>query len=218
MVKCLLEVFVWGVVLVVCVCRGCCSLSVCVCVCVCDLLIFSQDVVDAALFELGEWLIHTSRSQDVVDAALFEPGEWLPPGGISSISEAPVADRALLATPCGLLLNELVHAPAATLRPIEAMLELAQVFSLYKIFVHSKASLHSSIILVLPPPTCFAHTIAILSYDFCAIYDPPTTTLLYAIHHTIVVMAISCKDQAGVHADALKKGPGDAVFLSTSSS
>ena len=42
-VKCLWEVFVWGVVLVVyvcvCRCRGCCSLSVCVCVC--D-LIFTQ--------------------------------------------------------------------------------------------------------------------------------------------------------------------------------
>ena len=41
-VKCVWEVFVWGVVLFVCVCvcccRGCCSLSVCVCVC--DLLIF----------------------------------------------------------------------------------------------------------------------------------------------------------------------------------
>jgi len=32
-------------------------------------------------------------------------------------------------------------------------------------------------------------------HDYCAIYDPPPTPLLYAIHHTILVMAISCESQ-----------------------
>lgn len=64
--------------------------------------------------------------QAVLDAALFEPGEWLPATGAPPLAEAPAADRAALGTPCGLLLNELVHAPAATLRPLESMLELAQ--------------------------------------------------------------------------------------------
>ena len=44
-----------------------------------------------------------------------------------------------------------------------------------------------------PPPACIAHTIAILLHDCCAMYDPPPTLLLYAIHHTILVMAVSCK-------------------------
>jgi len=43
------------------------------------------------------------------------------------------------------------------------------------------------------PPTCRAYPIAILLHDYCAIYDPPPTPLLYAIHHTILVMAMSCK-------------------------
>ena len=35
----------------------------------------------------------------------------------------------------------------------------------------------------------------ILLHDYCAIYDPLPTTLLHAIDHTILVMAISCKGQ-----------------------
>jgi len=38
------------------------------------------------------------------------------------------------------------------------------------------------------PPTRIAHTIALLFYDYYAIYDPPPTALVYAIHHTIWVM------------------------------
>jgi len=55
---------------------------------------------------------------------------------------------------------------------------------------------HESIILPLPPPTCNARTIAMLLHVYCAIYDAPPTPLLYAIHHTILAMAISCKGQA----------------------
>jgi len=44
-----------------------------------------------------------------------------------------------------------------------------------------------------PPPTCKAYPIAILLHDHCAINAPPATPPLNAIHHTIWVMAISCK-------------------------
>jgi len=44
-----------------------------------------------------------------------------------------------------------------------------------------------------PPPICITHTTAILMRDFCAIYDLPPTLPVDAIHHTILVMTISCK-------------------------
>jgi len=44
-------------------------------------------------------------------------------------------------------------------------------------------------------PTCIAHTIAIPLHDFCAIYDPSPAVLSNAIHHTILVTAISCNGQ-----------------------
>ena len=55
--------------------------------------------------------------------------------------------------------------------------------------------MHESIIRVLPPPNCIAHIIIIiLLHDQCAMYEPPPTSL-FAIHHTMLVMTISCKDQ-----------------------
>jgi len=65
----------------------------------------------------------------------------------------------------------------------------------YKIFFHVEAFVHESVIAFSPPTTCIAHTIAVLLHDYCAIYDTPPTPLVYAIHHTILVMAISCKGQ-----------------------
>jgi len=47
-----------------------------------------------------------------------------------------------------------------------------------------------------PPPTCKAYPIAILLHDHCAIYALPPTPRQYAIHDTILLMAISCKGQA----------------------
>jgi len=45
--------------------------------------------------------------------------------------------------------------------------------------------------------TCNAHAIAILLHGYCAMYPPPPpTSILYAIQHTILAMAISCKGQA----------------------
>jgi len=67
---------------------------------------------------------------------------------------------------------------------------------LYKILYYLEAFVHDSIILSLPPPTCIARTIAILLHVYCAIYDAPPTPLVYAMHHTILVIAILCKGQA----------------------
>jgi len=47
------------------------------------------------------------------------------------------------------------------------------------------------------PPTRKAYPIAILLHARCAIYAPPPTPLLYAIHHTILVITISCIGQVG---------------------
>ena len=68
-------------------------------------------------------------------------------------------------------------------------------FSLYKILSHFKDLLWVSIILVLPPPICKAYPIAIPQHDHCAIHARPPTPSLFAIHHTQLVMAISCKGQ-----------------------
>jgi len=48
--------------------------------------------------------------------------------------------------------------------------------------------------LLLPPPTCIARTIAIPLHVYCAIYDSPTRTplvLAMHMHHTILVITIS---------------------------
>jgi len=71
----------------------------------------------------------------------------------------------------------------------------ASELSLYKILFHFKASLFESIILLCPPPTCNAYPIAVLLRDHCAIYPRLPTPPFYAIHHTILVMATSCKGQ-----------------------
>jgi len=62
-----------------------------------------------------------------------------------------------------------------------------------------------------PPPRCIANTIAILLHDHCAMYDPLPTHLLYAIHHTQLVLAISCEGQAGSR--GLPRSP---LYLATS--
>jgi len=49
------------------------------------------------------------------------------------------------------------------------------------------------IIHLLPRPIRTTLTTAIPLRDFCAIYVPPPTLPLYAIHHAILVMTISCK-------------------------
>jgi len=46
---------------------------------------------------------------------------------------------------------------------------------------------------LIAPPTCIAHTVAILLQCDCAIFDPLPTPRFHAIHYTIVCIAISCQ-------------------------
>jgi hypothetical protein len=61
--------------------------------------------------------------QEVLDAALFEPGQWQSSSGKIVISEIPCEQREHLCTPVGLLFNELMMAPALVLNSIHSMLE-----------------------------------------------------------------------------------------------
>jgi len=65
--------------------------------------------------------------------------------------------------------------------------------------------MHESIIRIPPLPTCIAHKIAIRLHDYKAIHEPPPDPRLYAIYHTILATAISCKGGQGApsHRDAV---------------
>lgn len=72
--------------------------------------------------------IHSLRHpelQALLMAALFECGRHMPRGPSAPPSEVPTTNRTALATPYGLLLNELCHAPAVVLTLISKLLELA---------------------------------------------------------------------------------------------
>jgi len=71
-------------------------------------------------------------------------------------------------------------------------------FGLYTILFYFTDLVWESIILVLLPLTCKAYAIAIQSHDYCAVFDPPPTPLVYAMHHAILAMAMSCKGQDAV--------------------
>jgi len=71
--------------------------------------------------------------------------------------------------------------------------------SLHKILFYSKALLWESVIPLWPPPACKPYPIAILLHAHCAIYAPPPPPPFYAIHHTILVTAMSCKSQFGLY-------------------
>ncbi|CEL97859.1 unnamed protein product [Vitrella brassicaformis CCMP3155] len=63
--------------------------------------------------------------QGVVAAALFEPGGWCSSSNPSPPTQVPTLSAAHIATPLGLLLNELTHSPATTLTAIDRLLQLA---------------------------------------------------------------------------------------------
>ncbi len=63
--------------------------------------------------------------QAVVDGCLFEPSLWQEDRPKVEPTTVPAPDRQHLATPCGLLFNELLHSPIGVLEPIQALLELA---------------------------------------------------------------------------------------------
>ncbi len=60
--------------------------------------------------------------QRLLDCVLFEPSLWRPPTDQDVPQSVPAPDRAHLSTPCGLLLNELVHAPVPLLDALHMML------------------------------------------------------------------------------------------------
>jgi len=64
---------------------------------------------------------------------------------------------------------------------------------LYKIFFYFQSCVHESIFLSFFRPACIFHTVAILFHDYWEIYDPPSTSLLYAIHHIILVIKYRVK-------------------------
>jgi len=93
------------------------------------------------------------------------------------------------------ILSHLSFATRPTLRPT-LLRATAYPIDLYKIMFHFKASVHELIILISPPPpTSIAYTTAVLLHDYWAMYDPPSTPLLYAILHILLVITISCKGQ-----------------------
>ena len=67
----------------------------------------------------------SSAVQQMVDAALFEPGEWQPDTPKSLPSTIPDPQPAHLATAAGLLFNELTHSPSVLLSSVVAILDNA---------------------------------------------------------------------------------------------
>lgn len=84
-----------------------------------------DDVVLLTMFATQD-RIHSLRSKslrDVLDSALFEPACYLPLNICGKVPEqVPAEDRALLATPYGLLVNELHHSPEPLLSSVTALL------------------------------------------------------------------------------------------------
>jgi len=66
---------------------------------------------------------------------------------------------------------------------------------------------------IAPPPTYKAYPIAILLHDHCAIYALPPIPPLYVVHHTILVMAISCKGQHGRLLARTEGDKGEFIFI-----
>jgi len=62
--------------------------------------------------------------QEVLDACLFEPGQWQADYAKEVPAVVPPPKRSHLATPCGLLFNELVRSPYNIMASLEKMLDL----------------------------------------------------------------------------------------------
>lgn len=72
--------------------------------------------------------VHTLKNrklQDVLDSVVFEPGKYLPFGSQAEPKEVPTQQPRLLATPYGLLINELSRSPESVLQSAETLLKLA---------------------------------------------------------------------------------------------
>lgn len=71
----------------------------------------------------------STRMQEVLESAIFEPGAWQGTCDRRVPTEVPVLKAeertVLLATPLGLLMNELLMAPTLVLKPLERLMEMA---------------------------------------------------------------------------------------------
>lgn len=72
--------------------------------------------------------IHALKSKqlrDVLDSVLFEPGRYLPASLKEEPKEVPTANPKLLATPYGMLINELHRSPAGVIDSAIKLLKFA---------------------------------------------------------------------------------------------
>jgi len=67
--------------------------------------------------------LRNNQLQEVLDAAMFEPGQWKADTEVPLPSQIPAPDRAFLCTPTGLLFNEILTSPDVILTSIKNMLE-----------------------------------------------------------------------------------------------
>ena len=82
------------------------------------------------------------------------------------------------------------HTPICNAYPIAIRDNYKRLF-----YPRSQSCGHGPIVLSFFRLACNAYPIAIRLHDHCAIYAPPPIPPLYAIHHAILVVAISCKGQ-----------------------
>jgi len=67
--------------------------------------------------------------------------------------------------------------------------------SLHKILLHFEPCVHEFNRPFILPARLHCPHVAILLHGYWEIDDPPPDPVVYAIHHTLLVMAISCKGQ-----------------------
>ena len=162
-----------------------CRVLFLLCVCVCDLFLF----------------LHLSYSH---------------PAGAGGEGGAADAGQRMLDVLCGAA-AKLVRSRAGCFvlgAAFESSAAAAQeqvllTLGIYKIFVHSKAFLHWSILLVLPRLPALLTRLQYYCTTSGQYATPPPGVLSYAIHYTILVTAISCQGQA--HTDL---HPSVHVYLS----
>ena len=115
----------------------------------------------------------------------------------------PYFEQGAVGQPAGVGTDRPAAAPPLTLTrivciSIRPFSETGFDVGLCKILYYFQSFGHELIVLSFFRPAYIAHAIAIRLHDCCAIYNPPSTCLLYARyarHYTILVITISCKGQ-----------------------
>ena len=82
--------------------------------------------------------LRNRQIQEVLDAALFEPGQWQESKYKTCPQTVPADSRDHLCTPIGLLYNELIMSPAIILESVLSMLERAIEMDVRDNFVFAK--------------------------------------------------------------------------------